>query len=224
MSLVREATQDHLGVQELCRTGPIPNLMQSSEDLTTSLTTGSTWESGSCLLPSNTVELALIAGVWVSQSQACECGRADLQLICHGVHRQRSDAPKPLPTSDNWERCPRGHKFRKTISAPHQLQHSGEWAWTLPAEQSQLGSGSTGEPALRARAQERWTCHSSATGWYGCRRDAFPPLTPHNLLQSGEPAQGHDCWRAVPAPSPAALRRVGSAPLLGSTVVLALAK
>lgn len=56
----------YMEVQGMCRTGSIPQQLWCSEELVPSLTCSSAWESrrASCL--GSTVELTLMAEVWVS--------------------------------------------------------------------------------------------------------------------------------------------------------------
>lgn len=78
----------------------------------------------------STVELPLLADVWVSLSQCCEHGRAlpIVHLSCGSM--SKVDVPVysvPINTQDRWEIWPCGHKSKRVVPQPYQLQCLGEW-------------------------------------------------------------------------------------------------
>lgn len=85
---------DHVGVQRLCKTVPHPQWMQLSGELATCLT-------GRALErvphPGSTVDLALVAGVWVGQPQGHECGRPDPATHLSWGSMGTEVVPRPFP-------------------------------------------------------------------------------------------------------------------------------
>lgn len=79
LSLLREVSRDHLDIQGLCRTDPIPPWMQCSGELAPSITTeqAALRREGPVPHLGSTVELFLAARLQVSPPQVHERGTAD---------------------------------------------------------------------------------------------------------------------------------------------------
>lgn len=100
MFLIGAAMRHHVDVQGMCtlhpsldvdlwRPGPISYLCQHMGEQVLCIAQ---------VAQGSTVELALVAGVWVSQPQGYECGRLTLPLVCRGVAKApQSNVPPPLP-------------------------------------------------------------------------------------------------------------------------------
>jgi hypothetical protein len=69
-SLTETAIGDHMDVQGLCITSPIPHWIRHSGELATSLTSIALWRIDP--LSRHTVELALVLGMWVWLPQGHE--------------------------------------------------------------------------------------------------------------------------------------------------------
>jgi hypothetical protein len=118
MSLVWDATRDHVYVLGLRRAGSAPC---------------------ACTLHlGSTVDMALVAGVWASWLQGCKSGRAGpaTHLLCSGTGEGEDTPSTPCPTPTArylWqvgELAP-GRESPRVGSASHWLKHSGEGALHL---------------------------------------------------------------------------------------------
>lgn len=95
-----------------------------------------------------------------------------------------TDMMPHITVSSSRKSCPQGHELWRTSPAPYQLEHSGKVdpaPHLYTTAEFTLVIGNIAEITPRARAWERWPCHSFDVRCHGFRGDA---------LQSREMAPG----------------------------------
>lgn len=130
--LVRAAAVKVADIQELCRTGPIPQWMRCFEEGASSLIGSSARESGLSALPRQHCGAGLGARGVSELARGHKCGRADPATPLPWDGTGTEVTPLPLATLAVRKAAHRViHEHGRASPTPQQLQHLGEQAQFL---------------------------------------------------------------------------------------------